>query len=82
MAEPPDEGRMDPPPDGDRSAHDALFQLPVKYRVPLTLSALEGYTMREIAGMLHLPEGTVKARVFRAKQQLKTILKEANGDAE
>lgn len=69
-------------PDEDRTAHDELFRLPVKYRVPLVLNVLDGYTMREIAGILHLPQGTVKARISRAKQQLRTILKEVADDEE
>lgn len=48
----------------------ALFALPEKYRVPLVLNLLEGYTLREIAAMLSLPVGTVKTRIARAKQKL------------
>ncbi len=80
MAEPPDAGRGSPP-EPDTGLRGALFGLEVKYRVPLVLSVLDGYTLREIAGLLHLPEGTVKTRVSRAKQQLrKTITQEVSGD--
>lgn len=48
----------------------ALFNLPEKYRIPLTLHLLEGYTLQEVAGLLSLPLGTVKTRVARAKQKL------------
>ena len=48
----------------------AWFALPEKYRVPLVLNLLEGYTLREIAAMLSLPVGTVKTRIARAKQKL------------
>ena len=48
----------------------ALFSLPEKYRIPLTLNLLEGYTLQEIAGLLSLPLGTVKTRIARAKQKL------------
>lgn len=47
-----------------------MFALPEKYRVPLVLNLLEGYTLREIATMLSLPVGTVKTRIARAKQKL------------
>lgn len=60
------------PPPG-RTSHalrTALFALPEKYRVPLVLNLLEGYTLREIATMLSLPVGTVKTRIARAKQKL------------
>ncbi|MDD5898275.1 MAG: sigma-70 family RNA polymerase sigma factor [Clostridia bacterium] len=57
--------------DADGNLYAALFSLPEKYRVPLVLSALEGYTLLEIAQMLHLPVNTVKTRVSRARQQLR-----------
>ena len=60
-----------PPPDEQAMAlRTALFALPEKYRVPLVLNLLEGYTLREIAAMLSLPVGTVKTRIARAKQKL------------
>lgn len=60
-----------PPPDEQAMAlRTALFALPEKYRVPLVLNLLEGYTLREIAAMLSLPMGTVKTRIARAKQKL------------
>lgn len=60
-----------PPPDEQAMAlRAALFALPEKYRVPLVLNLLEGYTLREIAAMLSLPVGTVKTRIARAKQKL------------
>lgn len=60
-----------PPPD-ERAMllRAALFSLPEKYRIPLTLNLLEGYTLQEIAGLLSLPLGTVKTRIARAKQKL------------
>ncbi|MDD6041692.1 MAG: RNA polymerase sigma factor [Clostridia bacterium] len=59
------------PADADGNLYAALFSLPEKNRVPLVLSALEGYTLSEIAQMLHLPVNTVKTRVSRARQQLR-----------
>lgn len=60
-----------PPSDEQAMAlRTALFALPEKYRVPLVLNLLEGYTLREIAAMLSLPVGTVKTRIARAKQKL------------
>ncbi|NLO84118.1 MAG: RNA polymerase sigma factor [Clostridiales bacterium] len=67
--------------EADPALEQALFALPAKYRVPLVLNVLDGYTLREIAQMLTLPEGTVKSRVSRAKKQLGTMLmQEVNGD--
>ena len=60
-----------PPPDEQAALlRAALFSLPEKYRVPLTLNLLEGYTLQEIASLLSLPLGTVKTRVARAKHKL------------
>lgn len=56
---------------GERALRDALFELPESYRVPLVLHVLEGYQLKEIAAMLHLPLGTVKTRIARARKQLK-----------
>lgn len=64
MAQPPEPGAAEPP-GADAALHEALFSLPPHYRLPLTLTCLEGYTMREAAHMLGVPEGTVKARVHR-----------------
>ena len=79
MAQPPESG-SDEPPGADAALQEALFSLPPKYRVPLTLTCLDGYTMREAARMLGVPEGTVKARVHRARQQLKELLGEEETD--
>lgn len=59
-----------PPDEQALELRRALFALPEKYRVPLMLNLLEGYTLRETAMLLSLPLGTVKTRVARAKQKL------------
>jgi len=48
----------------------ALERLPEKLRVVLLLSAIQGYTSEEVAGMLGIPMGTVKSRLFFARKQL------------
>lgn len=48
----------------------ALGQLPEKFRLVLLLAAIEGYTLEEVAGMLGIPMGTVKSRLFFARKQL------------
>ena len=58
----------------------ALSQLPVKYRSPLALTYLEALSLTEIAQIEDCPEGTVKSRIHRAKQQLKTLLADLLGD--
>ena len=64
-------------PEGvNRELHDALLGLDEKLRLPVMLHYMEGYRVREIAGILGLPEGTVKTRLARAKRELKKYLEE------
>ena len=48
----------------------ALEQLPDKARLVLVLSAIQGYTLEEVAAMLEIPLGTVKSRLFFARKKL------------
>jgi RNA polymerase sigma-70 factor (ECF subfamily) len=48
----------------------AMEELPEKYRLVLLLGAIEGYTLEEVAGMLGVPVGTVKSRMFFARKEL------------
>ncbi len=57
-----------------RAAIDAL---PEKYRTVVTLFHLQGKQYEEIASVLGLPMGTVKTHLFRAKEQLRRLLGEA-----
>lgn len=59
-----------PPDEQSLALRMALFSLPEKYRVPLMLNLLEGYTLQETAALLSLPLSTVKTRVARAKKKL------------
>jgi RNA polymerase sigma-70 factor (ECF subfamily) len=52
----------------------ALFQLDDGYREPLALQVLLGHTVREIGGLLGLPEATVLTRLHRARNKLKQAL--------
>lgn len=45
-----------------------LNTLPVDHRTVLLLAVVEGFTCREIAGILSLPMGTVMSRLSRARQ--------------
>lgn len=55
---------------GRRRLLEALDALPEKLRLALTLSALEGYDIREVAALLGVPEGTVKSRLHLARRRL------------
>ena len=49
-------------------------RLPDEFRMPLVMLAVEGLTIPEIAGILEIPEGTVKSRIFYARKRLKETL--------
>jgi RNA polymerase sigma-70 factor (ECF subfamily) len=53
---------------------DAVSKLPAKLRIPLMLKDIEGFSYQEIADSLECEMGTVKSRIFRARERLKTIL--------
>ena len=57
-----------------RVVEDALAALPLRYRAPLVLREIEGLSYREIAIALGCREGTVKSRINRARERLKTLL--------
>lgn len=64
-------------PERDSGLYEAVMGLDVKYRVPFMLYYIEGFRTREIASMLKLPEGTVKTRLRRAREILRTELEGA-----
>ena len=52
----------------------AIDELPEKLRVVVILAGIEEHDLREVARLLDLPEGTVKSRMFLARQRLKEQL--------
>ena len=59
-----------------RILHEAIQKLPEKYRMAIILRHHEEKSYEEIARILNLPLGTVKARIFRAREMLKKNLKD------
>ncbi|WP_408071466.1 RNA polymerase sigma factor [Butyrivibrio sp. JL13D10] len=55
---------------------EAVKQLPEKYREVIHLFYQEGYSTKDIAGILKRNESTVRSDLNRGRQQLKNILKE------
>ena len=53
---------------------EAVSKLPAKLRIPLMLKDIEGFSYQEISESLECEMGTVKSRIFRARERLKTIL--------
>ena len=58
-----------------RAMADALVELPLVEREALTLFYLKELTIGEMADVLGVPIGTVKSRLFRARNQLRDRMK-------
>ena len=58
----------------EQEVYFEVLSLPVKYRTAIHLFYYEGFTIKEIASILNLNENTVKTRLSRAKEKLKTKL--------
>ena len=56
----------------------ALNQLAPKYRAPLILFSVQGYSTREIGAMLDISEGAVKTRLYRAREAFRKVYGEEN----
>src|SRR5262249_50063800 len=52
----------------------AIDTLPEKLRVAIVLANIEGHDMAEVATLIGVPAGTVKSRLFLARQRLKELL--------
>lgn len=57
---------------------EAVMVLPAKYRVVIYLFYYEGYSTRELASILNLPEATVRTRLLRGRERLRKTLTEAD----
>jgi RNA polymerase sigma-70 factor (ECF subfamily) len=53
----------------------AVDALPQRYRLVIVLSAMEGHSVRDVAALLGVAEGTVKSRLFKARKLLQEILR-------
>lgn len=70
---PLDEGRaMEAHTDLER----AMRRLPEEFRTVLLLAEVEGMPLEEVARVMACPVGTVKSRIFRAKERLRGLLKD------
>ena len=56
----------------------AIAELPADKRAILSMFYVDDLSIREIAVVLAVPEGTIKSRMFHARSQLKQILEEKN----
>lgn len=54
---------------------DAIDALPDKLRQVVVLANIEGHDLRDVAALLDVAEGTVKSRLFFARQRLRESLR-------
>jgi len=54
---------------------DTIEQLPEELRSAITLRELDGLSYEEIAEIMQCPIGTVRSRIFRAREAIDTKLK-------
>ena len=66
------------PPDRQRDILRLVGQLPDNYRQVVMLFYMEDRSYEAVARLLDLPVGTVKTHLHRARQQLATMMKEAD----
>jgi len=55
---------------------DAIAKLEDIYRLPILLFYVEGFSIRETARILQVPEGTVKSRLHAGRGKLRILLGE------
>jgi RNA polymerase sigma-70 factor (ECF subfamily) len=70
-------------PEDDGAAMDAhtdleraMRRLPEEFRTVLLLAEVEGLPLEEVARVMACPVGTVKSRIFRAKERLRGLLRD------
>jgi RNA polymerase sigma-70 factor (ECF subfamily) len=63
-------------PDQDVDVRNLIASLPARLRDPFLLHYYGGFGIREVAALLHKPEGTIKADLFAARAKLKRALGE------
>lgn len=59
----------------------AIARLPENHRLPILLVAMEGLSVDDAAGVIGIPKGTVLSRLHRARQKLKELLTENDGES-
>ena len=58
----------------ERVVADAIEKLPEDLRMAITLRELEGLSYEEIADAMGCPVGTVRSRIFRAREAIQKRL--------
>jgi len=63
----------------DADVRDLIQSLPARLRDPFLLHYYAGFPRREVAALLHRPEGTIKADLFAARARLRSVLGDRDG---
>lgn len=66
--------------DRQKSVQECLNRLEQEFREVIVLRDIHGFSYDEISAMLSLAAGTVKSRIFRARETVKDCLKKLLGD--
>jgi len=53
----------------------AIDELPERLRIVVVLASIEEHSIRDVAAIVAAPEGTVKSRLFEARQKLQELLR-------
>ena len=59
----------------ERTIHEAIAELPEDLRVAITLREMEGMSYEDIATTMDCPIGTVRSRIFRAREAIDNRLR-------
>ena len=59
---------------------EAFGRMSEKQGIVVRLHDMEGYTIQEIAKIIHCPAGTVKSRLFYGRQEFKAVFNALSGD--
>lgn len=54
----------------------AMRRIPEEFRTVLLMAEVEGMPLEEVAQVMGCPVGTVKSRIFRAKERLRAVLRD------
>ena len=75
----PADGAIDAAPDSQmvqservQTIRNALAEIPEMFRIPLLMKEFDDLSYEQIASIHDCPVGTIRSRIFRARQELKT----------
>jgi RNA polymerase sigma-70 factor (ECF subfamily) len=66
--------------DVQRKVQESINALEAEFREVIVLRDIQGFSYEEISAMLKKPVGTVKSRLFRAREAMRASLKNIRGD--